>query len=253
MRSRLLSSLASSCTFHFEQQSISLLVSDSLGIAVSNSKRRMGIFSSKQQEKAQYDIVFVLGGPGSGKGTQSAKLVEEFGVVHLSAGDLLRAHMKSGSKDGTMVAEMIKNGQIVPSHVTVSLLEGAMEKHWKEQGKKAFLIDGFPRNEENRSSFEKQTGMTPKFVLFFDCSEEVMQERLLGRQEGRTDDNIETIKKRFRVFKESSVPVVDYYAQQGKVATMNAEKSPEDVYTDVREAYTKYMLSGNGSSPSKVE
>lgn len=212
-------------------------------------RRPMGIFSSKPK----YDIVFVLGGPGSGKGTQSGKLVEEFGVVHLSAGDLLRAHMKSGSKDGAMVADMIKNGQIVPSHVTVSLLEGAMKKHWKEQGKKAFLIDGFPRNEENRSSFEKQTGMTPKFILFFDCSEEVMQERLLSRQEGRTDDNIETIRKRFGVFKGSSMPVVDYYAKQGKVATISAEKSPEDVYKDVREAYIRYMLSQNGASSGKLE
>ena len=200
----------------------------------------MGILASKNI-KPQYDIVFVLGGPGSGKGTQSAKLVEEFGVVHLSAGDLLRAHMKSGSKDGNMVAEMIKNGQIVPSHVTVSLLEQAMAQNMKEKGIRKFLIDGFPRNEENRASFEKQTSITPKFILFFDCSEEVMQERLLGRQEGRTDDNIETIRKRFRVFKESSMPVVEYYEKQGKVARINAERSPEDIYNDVKSAYLRFM------------
>lgn len=248
MRSRLLSSFLSSSA---RSRTIGSSSSDLEESLVSVARRTMGLFSSKQ--RSSFDIVFVLGGPGSGKGTQSGKLVEEFGVVHLSAGDLLRAHMKSGSKDGTMVADMIKNGQIVPSHVTVSLLEGAMEKHWKEDGKRAFLIDGFPRNEENRSSFEKQTGMTPRFVLFFDCSEEVMQERLLSRQEGRTDDNIETIRKRFRVFKESSVPVVDYYAKQDKVATIDAEKSPEDVYKHVREAYMKYMLSGNGTSTGKVE
>lgn len=168
---------------------------------------------------------------------QSSKLVEEFGVVHLSAGDLLRAHMKSGSKDGNMVAEMIKNGQIVPSHVTVSLLEKAMKK----SGKDRFLIDGFPRNEENRSAFEDQTGISPAFILFFDCSEDVMQSRLLARQEGRTDDNIETIKKRFRVFREQSIPVIDYYDKEGKVAKIDAEKSPDEVYQEVKAAYLKYM------------
>lgn len=195
----------------------------------------MGIGKSKAA--SMYKIIFVLGGPGSGKGTQCSKLVEEFGIIHLSAGDLLRAHMKSGSKDGNMVAEMIKNGQIVPSHVTVSLLEKAM----KESGRDTFLIDGFPRNEENRASFEKQTGISPRCVLFFDCSEQVMQERLLGRNEGRTDDNIETIKKRFGVFKEQSMPVVEYYRNMGKVAQIDAERSAEDVYADVKASYLKFM------------
>lgn len=204
----------------------------------------MGLGSSKSRIDAQdkeilssYKIVFVLGGPGSGKGTQSGKLVDEFGVVHLSAGDLLRAHMKSGSKEGNMVAEMIKNGQIVPSHVTVSLLMDAMKK----SGNDKFLIDGFPRNDENRSAFEEQTGISPTFILFFECSEEVMQSRLLARQEGRTDDNIDTIKKRFKVFKEQSMPVINHYEKQGKVARIHAENSPEDVYQEVREAYLKFM------------
>ena len=83
---------------------------------------------------------------------QCAKLVEEFGIVHLSAGDLLRAHMKSGTEDGNMVAQMIKEGQIVPSHVTISLLQRAMA----ESGQNRFLIDGFPRNDENRNAFEQQ-------------------------------------------------------------------------------------------------
>lgn len=88
---------------------------------------------------------------------QCAKLVEEFGIVHLSAGDLLRAHMKSGSPDGNMVAEMIKDGQIVPSHVTISLLQKAMA----ESGQDKFLIDGFPRNDENRNAFKQQVCTRP--------------------------------------------------------------------------------------------
>lgn len=183
--------------------------------------------------KQQRKIVFVLGGPGSGKGTQCARLVEEFGVVHLSAGDLLREHMKSGSEDGNMVAEMIKNGQIVPSYVTIELLEKAMAA----SGKDTFLIDGFPRNEENRAAFEKQTGSEPAFILFFDCPEDVMTQRLLGRNEGRTDDNIETIQKRFRVFRENSLPVVDFYDTKGKVYKISATRPVEDVYSDVRRLF----------------
>lgn len=185
----------------------------------------------------QYQVAFVLGGPGSGKGTQSAKLVEEFGVVHLSAGDLLRAHMKSGTPDGQMVAEMIANGQIVPSSVTVGLLEAAM----KGSGKNQFLIDGFPRNEENRAAFESQTRIEPKFILFFDCPEDVMEKRLLGRNEGRTDDNIETIRKRFRVFLEQSMPVVEYYEKLGRVARISADRDPEDIYKEVRRAFVEFM------------
>lgn len=189
-----------------------------------------------KDDPTRHKVVFVLGGPGSGKGTQSARLVEEFGVTHLSAGDLLRAHMKSGSPEGQMVADMIKNGQIVPSHVTISLLQRAMD----ESGKHKFLIDGFPRNEENRASFEKQTGIAPEFVLFFDCPEEVMEKRLLGRNEGRTDDNIETIRKRFHVFIDSSMPVIQYYEALGKVARINADRPAEEVYKEVRRLFMEF-------------
>ena len=81
----------------------------------------------------------------------------------------------------------------------------------------------------------------PKMVLFFDCSEEIMTKRLMGRNEGRTDDNLDTIKKRFRVFKEESMPVVDYYDALNKVAKINAERNPGDVYADVKAEFTKRM------------
>lgn len=197
-----------------------------------------GTSTPSSSSTTTYKVAFVLGGPGSGKGTQSARLVEEFGVVHLSAGDLLRAHMKSGSPEGQMVATMIANGQIVPSSVTVGLLQAAMDA----SGKSKFLIDGFPRNEENRAAFESQTGIQPSYILFFDCPEEVMERRLLSRNEGRTDDNIETIRKRFRVFLEQSLPVVEYYEKQGKVAKINADREPEEVYKEVRRSFLEFMV-----------
>ena len=90
---------------------------------------------------------FVLGGPGSGKGTVCAKLVEEHGFVHLSAGDLLRAERDSGSPDGELINNIIMKGEIVPVDITVNLIKKAMEQNgWSET---KFLIDGFPRNQDN--------------------------------------------------------------------------------------------------------
>lgn len=194
--------------------------------APSDSKSPRGGKSSASAAGGIPTVVFVLGGPGAGKGTQCTNIVNEHGFVHLSAGDLLRAHMKSGSPDGNMVAEMIKQGQIVPSEVTVNLLLKAMQ----ESGKTKFLIDGFPRNKENRDAWEHTAGYDCEFVLFFDCPEDVMEKRLLGRNEGRTDDNIETIRKRFKTFKESSMPVIGYYEKLGKVRTVNSDQSPAAVY-----------------------
>jgi len=186
----------------------------------------------------KFHVVFVLGGPGAGKGTQCQNIVNKFGFIHLSAGDLLRAEMNSGSQHGTMIADMIKNGQIVPSHVTVGLLEKAM----KESGKQKFLIDGFPRNEENNSSWQKEMNQKAnvEFVLYFDCPEDVMQQRLLKRGEnsGRTDDNIESIKKRFNTFRDQTIPVIDSYAKQSKVHKMNAAKSPQEVWNDVEKLFS---------------
>lgn len=179
-------------------------------------------------------VVFVLGGPGSGKGTQCSNIVEHFGYTHLSAGDLLRAEIKSGSENGTMIQNMIKEGKIVPSEVTIKLLQRAIE----ESGNEKFLIDGFPRNEENRAAFEAVTGIEPSVVLFFDCPEEEMERRLLSRNEGRVDDNIETIRKRFTVFLESSIPVVEYYESKGKVRKIDAARPVGEVFESVKAVFT---------------
>ncbi|XP_042418868.1 UMP-CMP kinase 4-like isoform X3 [Zingiber officinale] len=135
-----------------------------------------------------------------------------------------------------MISNMIKEGKIVPSEVTVELLKKAI----LESGNNKFLIDGFPRNEENRSTFENVTKLEPEFILFFDCSEEEMEQRLLGRNQGRDDDNIETIRKRFRVFIESSLPVIEYYDQKGKVRKIDAMKPIDDIFEDVKAIFAVF-------------
>jgi UMP-CMP kinase len=184
-------------------------------------------------------VAFVLGGPGAGKGTVCARLVADFGLVHLSAGDLLRAERASGSAQAEMINTMIKEGKIVPSEVTVGLLERAMDN----SPTKKFLIDGFPRNFENNEAWEKQ--VQPKcdlaFILFLDCPEEVMESRLLKRGEtsGREDDNLESIKKRFHTYVEQTMPVLEYYEKLGKVRRIAADRTPEEVYNDVAELFKR--------------
>jgi UMP-CMP kinase len=183
-------------------------------------------------------VLFVLGGPGAGKGTQCANLVRDYHFTHLSAGDLLRAEQdRPGSEFGALIKDCIKNGSIVPMEVTVQLLENAMaetlEKSKSKKGK--FLIDGFPRKMDQALKFEESV-CPAKFVLFFDVPEEVMQQRLLKRGEtsGRSDDNKESIKKRFKTFVETSMPVVDYYEKQGRVVKIKATEGPDEVYALTR-------------------
>ena len=119
--------------------------------------------------------------------------------------------------------------------VTVALLENAMKEAIKTQGKTKFLIDGFPRKLDQAFKFEEEV-CPSAFTLFFDTTEAVMLQRLLKRGEtsGRIDDNIESIKKRFNTFKETSYLVIEYFAKQGKVVKVNASDSPEGVYAHVK-------------------
>jgi len=184
-------------------------------------------------------VIFVLGGPGSGKGTQCAKLVKDFGFKHLSAGDLLREEQdRPGSEYGEMIKDNIREGIIVPMEVTVTLLEKAILRTIDETGERRFLVDGFPRKMDQALKFEEAV-CPSKFTLFFDCPESVMQERLLdrGKTSGRSDDNEDSIKKRFKVFIETSMPVVDYFDRQGRVVKVSAVPPPDAVYEEVKKQF----------------
>ena len=179
------------------------------------------------------EIIFVLGGPGSGKGTQCENIVSKYGFAHFSAGDLLRAEVASGSDQGKELEATMKEGKLVPSRVTIALLKKAI---LASEGTK-FLIDGFPRALDQALSFEEQI-VHCKFVLFFDCPQDVMLTRLLKRGEtsGRADDNVETIKKRFDTFMNASMPVISYFEEKGKVAKVSAVPHPDEVFVSVCEA-----------------
>lgn len=185
----------------------------------------------------QVSVIFVLGGPGSGKGTQCSKLVKNHHFVHLSAGDLLRAEQaREGSEYGALIKQYITEGQIVPQQITVQLLKQAIESNYKE-GKTRFLVDGFPRKMDQAITFEKVIAPS-KFTLFFECPEKIMLERLLerGKTSGREDDNIESIKKRFKTFIDTSMPVVEYFEGKSKVIKVRCDEPVDTVYGHVEAA-----------------
>lgn len=205
------------------------------------SPKTSGRLPSPQKSTPTFDsknvtVLFVLGGPGAGKGTQCANLVKDYGFTHLSAGDLLRAEQdRPNSQFGQLIKDYIKEGKIVPMEVTVQLLENAMTEAMGSKTTGKFLVDGFPRKMDQALKFDESVCQA-KYVLFFDCPEEEMQKRLLKRGEtsGRADDNLESIKKRFKTFVDTSMPVVDYYEKAGKVIRVMATKKPEAVYEDVK-------------------
>lgn len=186
----------------------------------------------------EVEVIFVLGGPGAGKGTQCERLVEQFDFVHLSAGDLLREERaRPESAVGDVIRKHIREGTIVPMEITTSLLQTAMQA---AMPKKKFLIDGFPRNIEQGIAFEEQV-CPGRAVLFFDCKEDVLIERLLGRglSSGRDDDNIESIRKRLITYRETTIPVIDYYDTQGKVFKFDSNGSKDVVTEQVVEVLKK--------------
>eukprot|EP01099_Mayorella_cantabrigiensis_P008947 TRINITY_DN922_c0_g1_i1.p1 TRINITY_DN922_c0_g1~~TRINITY_DN922_c0_g1_i1.p1 ORF type:complete len:215 (-),score=83.62 TRINITY_DN922_c0_g1_i1:61-705(-) len=175
-------------------------------------------------------VVIVLGGPGAGKGTQCQLVASTFGFVHLSAGELLRKEVEKGSPEGEMINNMMKEGQIVPSSVTVKLLQNEV---FASHGSR-FLIDGFPRNQENNQAFEAllRDQIVLARVLHFECPEDILLERLKGRgvASGRLDDNEETVRKRFGVFKQQTLPILEHYTKQDLVTTIVANKTIDEVF-----------------------
>ncbi|KPI94544.1 UMP-CMP kinase [Papilio xuthus] len=185
------------------------------------------------------EVVFVLGAPGAGKGTQCSYISKEYDFVHLSAGDLLREErQRPGSEYGEMIEEKIRNGEIVPVEVTCSLIHKAMQK----SGKSRFLIDGFPRNKVNLDGWDRVMSDKTKllFVLFFECSRDICTERCLGRGaagSGRSDDNLESLQKRFNTYINDTMPIINHYDQLGLVKRVNAESVPMEVFQDVKKAF----------------
>ena len=176
--------------------------------------------------------IVLFGPPGAGKGTQSEKLIEKYGLVHLSTGDIFRANIKGETELGKLAKSYIDKGQLVPDEVTIKLLESEVNKHNDPKG---FIFDGFPRTSAQAEALDafltsKGTGITQMLAL--DVEEEELKTRLLERAKtsGRADDaDPAIIQNRINVYNAETAPVKDYYQNQNKFVAINGIGSIEEI------------------------
>ena len=202
--------------------------------------------------------IVLLGAPGAGKGTQAQKLVEKFGVAHISTGDLLRAAVKAGTKLGVKAKEYMDAGQLVPDKLVVDLVK---ERLAADDAKKGFILDGFPRNTAQAVTLDSalaDMGLSLDAALLVDVKAEVIVERLSSRRTcrdcgytapagvdvcpscggemyQRDDDKPETIQNRLNVYESQTAPLVEYYKGKGLLKAVDGDRPVDDVYADVKE------------------
>ncbi len=163
--------------------------------------------------------IVLFGPPGAGKGTQSERLIEEFGLVHLSTGDIFRFNMKNDTELGKLAKSFIEKGQLVPDEVTINMLKAEVQKHEDAAG---FIFDGFPRTNAQAKAlddFLSEMGESISSMISLDVEEEELRNRLSERAKvsGRADDaNPDVIQNRINIYKKETAPVKDYYASQDK-------------------------------------
>ena len=161
--------------------------------------------------------IVIFGAPGSGKGTQSDKLIEKYGLNHISTGDVLRNEIAKGTELGKTAAGYIDNGQLIPDELMVSILAGVYDSFGDHKG---VIFDGFPRTIPQAEALKKmldERGDKVAAMIELDVPEDELMKRLLlrGQQSGRADDNEETIKKRLVVYHSQTQPLIEWYKQEG--------------------------------------
>ena len=178
----------------------------------------------------KYKVIFCLGNPGCGKNTQCDLIKEKYKFSHFSCGDLLRAEASTeGSENGNLINELIREGKIVPAKITCSLAKREMNSRGKEN---IYLIDGFPRNKENLDGWLEVFGEECIIlaVIHLDCSDETCSKRIKLRalNSGRIDDNEDSLKKRFKVFEDETLPNIERLSDITKVLKIDSDKNDKD-------------------------
>ena len=161
--------------------------------------------------------IVIFGAPGSGKGTHSARLVEEFKLDHISTGDVLRAEIKNGTELGKIAQGYIDNGQLIPDELMIGILASVYDSFKNSKG---VIFDGFPRTIAQAEALKQmleERGQEITAMIDIQVAEDILMARLLRRAtlEGRADDNEETIKKRFAVYHNQTAPLVEWFKGQG--------------------------------------
>lgn len=174
----------------------------------------------------------LLGAPGSGKGTQAARLQQRLGVPHISTGDLLRAEVAAGTPLGQQAKEVMARGDLVSDEILLGMLE---ERLARDDVRRGFILDGYPRNLAQAAALD---GLLQRLALPFDAAvqlqvdNELLIERLAGRAkaEGRADDNPESVRKRLQVYDEQTAPVIEFYRQHGQLTVVDGVGGLDEVF-----------------------
>ncbi|MCB9252098.1 MAG: adenylate kinase [Flavobacteriales bacterium] len=180
--------------------------------------------------------IVLFGPPGAGKGTQSEKLIEKYKLIHLSTGDILRAERKAGTPLGKKANEYIDKGILVPDEVVIGMVENKINEFPDCPG---FIFDGFPRTTAQGEALDtmlNEKGSPITMMIALEVDEDELTKRLLlrGQTSGREDDkNEDTIRKRFKVYNEETLPLKEFYNLQGKYFGVNGMNSIEQVFEDI--------------------
>lgn len=179
--------------------------------------------------------IVIFGAPGSGKGTQSERIVEKYGIDHISTGDVLRAEIKADTELGREAKKLIENGQLIPDALMVDILASKLDAFVDSKG---VIFDGFPRTIAQAEALkvmlaERNQEVTAMIEL--DVPEDELMTRLLlrGKESGRADDNEETIKKRLVVYREQTSPLKDWYKKEGKHCYINGLGELDRIFADI--------------------
>ena len=178
----------------------------------------------------------IFGAPGSGKGTQSEKLIEKYGLHHISTGEVLRDHIARNTPIGQVAQSYISKGQLIPDSLMIQILEDILDNEPK--AKDGVILDGFPRTVPQADALKKffeSRGQKLHHVIGLEVPEDELVDRMIkrGEQTGRADDNIDTIKNRLKVYHESTTPLRDYYMKEGKYRAINGSGSVDDIFDSI--------------------
>lgn len=199
------------------------------------------------------NVVFVLGGPGAGKGTMCELAESQLGWTHLSTGELLRAELEAGGPTAASIEQHMTAGQLVPNEITVTLLRDAMERITRTTGKTNFLLDGFPRSMDNLEAWYEIFGREAELpkMLYFECPYPILEKRILGRARysGRSDDNVDSVKLRFDTFKAETLPIVEFFKSRGRCVEVDTSLDRQAVYALVCDSLAEYTDQGSATKP----
>lgn len=183
--------------------------------------------------------IVIFGAPGSGKGTQSDKIIAEYGVEHISTGDVLRAEINCNTELGKTAAAYINEGKLVPDSLIIDILASALDAKGKDI--KGVIFDGFPRTiaqAEALNNMLAERGQEVSTVIGLEVNDEELIKRIIarGKTSGRADDNEETAKKRLDTYYSLTMPLKDFYIKEGKYAKIDGVGSIDDIYSNIKAA-----------------